>query len=311
MPKSGTWYSSVFFWVLFTSIAKRKPIKLKNLEKTIDKKKLKLKCKRISCCDKFYIGHTNCPGFEDYFKSIDPEFYTKWSLLKYPTPYNWLQKYLERDGNWNKLNPAITKDSRIVYLCRNPFDHFVSFFNHVQNHKDESHRFFTDKNGKKTKIETIEQFIFDFGALNGFIKHYLTFKKMQESFPENVKIIYYSELMESPRASFQEIIDFLDLGLTPRYKKYFEHALELSGKDSLSEIESRINRSLADDQLEDSKHIRSGNVGEWKKYLSNETVKVVVEKMKEYGINIVEFPALAHEKLSASYISLIFSCLSI
>ena len=98
-------------------------------------------------------------------------------------------------------------------------------------------------------MRTVRDYIFGV-RLDAYIKQYLTFKIMEELYPQNILLIKYEELVRSPRATFINVLSHFghDVNNSEHLEK-IEQALALSSKDSMQKIENLIGHSLGNDQI--------------------------------------------------------------
>lgn len=285
MPKSGTWYSK-YFMFFYTSLllgedgySQRFDIP-KNF---VDERGRKLV--RSIGINELSICHTTCPGYEtllgDYAEAWEKlQFYT--SGLNHGHSYLAEHSYL--------YNPARNDEVRIVYLVRNPLDQALSAFRHIINHIDPLHRTYTDFSGQQNIIYDVREYLFTVG-LETYIKQYFTFKVVKEAFPDNLHIVHYEDLVRKPDETFNSILDFMGHNVVASGNQIkFQEALKASSKDSVSKIEGQMGRALANDQADpNERHIRDGQPGRWKDYLSAEDICSVEERFARYGIELAEF----------------------
>lgn len=285
MPKSGTWYSKYFIH-FYTSLllgedgyANRLDI-VKNFCCEEGRKLVRtLGINELSVC------HTTCPGFE----SLLGDYKESWEKLQfYTSGLNHGRSYL--DEHSYLYNPARNEEVKIAYLVRNPLDQSLSAYRHIVNHKDPLHRTYTDVNGQQNIIFDVRTYLFSVG-LETYVKQYLTFKLVKAAYPDNVKIFHYEDLVRDPEKTFKSVLEFFGHNvLTDGNEAFFEQALKLSSKDSISKIENELGRALANDQADpNERHIRDGMPGRWKEFFTPEDVLAAQERLNKFGIDLSEF----------------------
>lgn len=244
--------------------------------------------------DTFFITHTLCPGFEELGDRSSAE----WKALYVPFGYNPGESLIRDLDKWEDLYPMKNPLARIVYIYRNPLDHFVSYYRHTLNHKDESHRLKILPDGQKQPITDLRDFIFNAGALGACIKHYYSFLRMKEAYPQQVLLMPYERLTAQPETAFAEIMAFLNI---PVHTQLFPDALKMCSKQSLMKIEAEMGRALGADQTKGSeKHIRDGKVGKWQEHLSAEDIERIEAVFNAFGISLKDFIITETSETAAS-----------
>lgn len=293
LPKSGTWYSHAFFWC-YDQLLQNPGNYLKgkfrpDLENALQNNRIRNQTTHTGTLgiDKLHICHSICPGFHD----LEELHRQRWEALHFPvTGYNWAEKELRYLGEWDLLNPKVNPQSKIVYLYRNPLDHFVSYFRHSQSHVDDSHRFKYLASGSRLPITNIHDFVFSFGALSAFIKHYYTFKQMQLHFPNNIMMMPYEHLTANPKQIFHQILSFLGAAPdNPTKLKLLKDSVDMCSKESLMKIESKMNKALGNDQFAGERHIRGGETGKWKSFFSEKELIAVEMALRSFKISLNDF----------------------
>ncbi len=292
LPKSRTWYSHSFFWC-YSQLLRRSDDYL--MGKFVPDLLVALRDKEIGHKSTYhsdqglhdmYICHAICPGFQE---SEDIRHH-EWESLYFPLPYNWGETYIQEEKSWDSLNPAGNADARIVYLYRNPLDHFVSYYSHIQNHVVDKHRYYLLPDGKRRKIKNLHDFVFEFGALGAFIKHYYSFRQMAALFPGQVMLMPYEQLTTDPRNAFEALLSFIGMPMDNPLKRYmFSEALTMSSKESMVRIEETLGRSLIGDQINNGRHIRDGRIGKWKEYFSDGDVRKIESIFRMFDMSLNEF----------------------
>ncbi len=238
--------------------------------------------------DKLYIAHVVCPGFNE---SVNDPLYQQWQTLQFPiTGYNAGEWQFRDLVDWNLLNPAINPDVRIVYLYRNPLDHFVSYYKHAQNHADKKYRLKILPNGMQAPINNLHDFVFGWNGLSGFIKHYYAFRQMRALFPKQILLMSHEQLTTDPHHSFHDILSFFGAPPDdPIKKQIFEAALSMSSKSSLMRLESKIGSSVAGDQMSGGKHVHDSFIGAWRTHFSDDEIEAIESVMNLFNITLNEF----------------------
>jgi hypothetical protein len=292
LPKSGTWYSHNFFLCYEQMLrhagdylqGRYKPDLLNALKnKTINTPSSHQAALDIK---KLFICHTVCPGFSET-KDVRSG---QWEALYFPLFYNWGEELIREHKSWNLLNPAHNPQARIVYLYRNPLDHFVSFYNHAQHHVNENHRRKLMLDGTQAPIESMHDFVFNAGVLGAFIKHYYSFRQMHLHYPQQILLMPYEQLTQQPRDAFTKILTFLGAPPdTPVKKCLFDYTLDMCSKDSILAIEAKLKRSIVGDQIGEAKHVQDGEIGKWQKHFSKTELEKIESVFERFDITLKDF----------------------
>lgn len=293
LPKSGTWYSHTFFWYYGELLRHADEFLAGNfqpdLETILKNQKMSQETYHPDTLgvDKLYIMHSTCPGFHD----LNDTRYSIWQTLHFPNMgYNLGEPHFDRTNDIELLNPKTNSDARIIYLYRNPLDHFISYYHHTLKHKDNRHRLKTLTDGSQSPITDLRDFVFEYSALGAFIKHFYTFKQMQQKYPANVLMMPYESLTTDPAEGFAKILEFMGAAPdSPTKQILFKEALLNSSKESLSAIENKLNMALAGDQTGNEKHIRDGAIGKWQQQFNEDDIAMIEAALNIFGISLNDF----------------------
>jgi len=303
LPKSGTWYSHAFFWcyeqLLSHSDAYMQGRFMPDLARALRGKSIRNKSTHRDTLgiDGLFICHTTCPGFRE---SGDAR-YGQWDALHFPLPYDWGQMYLRHHNKWEMLNPAANPGARIVYLYRNPLDHFVSYYQHALQHVDDNHRYRTLPDGTRVPVANLHDFVFDFGALGAFIKQVYSFRQMQQRFPGQVMLVPYERLTTQPAETYAAMLSFLGAPPdTPLKRRLFDDALCMCSKESLMAVESNLNRSLSASHVPEGRHIRDGRIGKWKAHFSCADLEAIESVLNAFAMTLADFNLTDGESSAAA-----------
>ena len=174
MPRSGTWRSFYFLEFLDLFLSGRQTFNTR----------FDLEVYHALRLGKVHI-HTICPGFGD---ACHGEERRKWDALEFYVPgFNYgYGKFIE--GNERVFSPAINGDIRIVYIYRNPMDQCVSYFRHIEHHRQPSTRSYVDSDGAEKTIENLKHYIGRVG-IDAYIKQYYTFHVMKKAYPAGIQVL--------------------------------------------------------------------------------------------------------------------------
>jgi hypothetical protein len=296
IPRSGTWYSLLFFWA-YDQLLKDKwwhfltgatPSIIDGvLEGVAADKRHKMSdvqdFSETLGINPFYVFHTVCPGYE---RAEDP-LRLQWEQLNFSLPYNSHERFGE---DAKRLDPEQSSQARIVYLYRNPLDHFVSYFRVTQAHEWDVPRTKDDGSGKRVPVTDLHDFIFNASALESYLKQFHTFKVMSRLYPKHVLMIPYEAFSSDPGLWFHRILAHIGApvrGLLAR--KAFNSAFNMTKKGSIVEIERRMNRSLSGELRGSERHIGSGKVGQWKGRLSDAEISAIEAAFGKLGYSLADF----------------------
>lgn len=277
MPRSGTWRGHYFFEFLDLHLAGRSVLNTR-MELEIYHA---LKVGKISV-------HCICPGFPELCHGPLRE---KWDALSFISEgFNYGYKKFVAD-NLQVFAPDLNSKIRIIYLFRNPLDQAVSYFRHSRHNRD---RAWTTReegaNGAQIELTTPSEFLRG-GGLESYIKQFVTFAALAPAFPQNILMVSYEEVMRGPERAFERMLGFWNFQLdSAERREAFQRALNSSSSASLKNVEAALNASLARDQTEPSEsHMRGGEIGKWRRFLSQDDVTFAEARLGEFGLSLQRF----------------------
>ncbi|KAK6129764.1 hypothetical protein DH2020_036471 [Rehmannia glutinosa] len=161
--------------------------------------------------------------------------------------------------------PASIRESKckIIYLCRNPLDQFIS------------HRHFSLKNKFQKDVvpleldEAFDRFCQGIHSSGPFWDHMLGFWNAHLKNPEKVLFLKYEDLKEDIAFHIRKIAEFLGYPFTEEEEKQrlVEQIAKLCSFENLKNLE--VNRSgYVHGVVEKSSFFRKGEVGDWTNYLT-------------------------------------------
>ncbi|XXG47829.1 hypothetical protein AAC387_Pa02g2404 [Persea americana] len=161
----------------------------------------------------------------------------------------------------------IKSDCRIIYLCRNPKDTFVSlwhFFNQI-----------LPDNVKPVPIEeAFELFYKGISPGGPFWEHVLGYWKASLERPERVLFIKYEELKEDPTFYLRRLAEFLGCPFSEEEERkgIIEKIQRLCSFESLRSLD--VNKSgKTEVGIETKIFFRRGVVGDWENHLTAEMIE--------------------------------------
>lgn len=184
-------------------------------------------------------------------------------------------------------NSVKKSNSKIVYLCRNPFDTFVSSWHFLDKVKPESFPAFS----LEEDFDLYCKGIIGFGP---FWDHMLGYWKESIEKPEKVLFLKYEDLKEETCLHLKRLAKFLGFPFSLEEERYgvVEEIVKLCSFESLKELEVNKNgRSIKN--FENKNLFRKGKIGDWMNYLSPRMVErlsnIIEEKLGGSGLKFKVF----------------------
>ncbi|GFZ02447.1 sulfotransferase 2B [Actinidia rufa] len=186
---------------------------------------------------------------------------------------------------YHALPPSIKSFAigcRIVYLCRNPYDTFISAWH-----------FFTKARPDSLKSLSLNDAfdmycrgVFGYGP---FWDHVLDYWKESLERPQKVLFLKYEDLKENPILHMKRLAEFMGVPFSIEEEKegLIEEISRLCSINNLRELD--VNKTgKFDPYFENKTLFRRGEVGDWVNYLTPEMVerldKIMKEKMDGFGL---------------------------
>ncbi|XP_030528768.1 cytosolic sulfotransferase 5-like [Rhodamnia argentea] len=181
--------------------------------------------------------------------------------------------------------PQSVRDSecKLVYLCRNPKDTFVSLWH-----------FMNKVNPEKGQIplpECLDNFCRGMSHYGPYWDHVLSYHKASLEMPEKVLFMTYEEMKEDPRAHVRRLAGFVGCPFSEEELRdgTVEGILRMCSFDNLSALE--VNKSgKSSTRLENKVYFRRGEVGDWVNHMSAEMGEridgVMEEKLRGSGLKL-------------------------
>ncbi|XP_039162175.1 cytosolic sulfotransferase 5 [Eucalyptus grandis] len=180
--------------------------------------------------------------------------------------------------------PGSVRDSRckLVYLCRNPKDMFISLWHFVNKLRPEG-------KGQTPLPKCLDKFCQGLSPYGPYWDHVLGFHKASLEMPELVFFLMYEEMKEDPRVHVSRLADFLGCPFRDEELRdgTVDGILRMCSFDNLSSLEVNKSGKLWTGQ-ENKWFFRRGEVGDWVNYLSAEMAdridQVMDEKLHDSGL---------------------------
>ncbi|CAA2981180.1 cytosolic sulfotransferase 12-like [Olea europaea subsp. europaea] len=181
--------------------------------------------------------------------------------------------------------PKTVHDSacKIIYLCRNPKDTFVSLWHFSNNLKP-------DKTGTNSLEDAFDLFCRGVSPCGPFWDHVLDYWKEFKENSERILFLRYEDMKEEPGVHLRRLAQFLGCPFLAVEEEtgMVEEILKLCGFDNLSKLEINRTGKLANG-VENKAFFRRGEVGDWKNLLPISMVKTIdqITEQKFSGVGLV------------------------
>lgn len=162
--------------------------------------------------------------------------------------------------------PKSVVDSRckIVYLCRNPKDSFVSLWHFTNKLRPK------DK-GANSLEEAFDKFCNGVSLYGPFWEHVLGYWKESLERPEKLFFLTFEEMKEKPAMQLNRLAEFLDCPFSEEEKLNgtVDGILNMCSFDSLRKLEvNKTGKMFSGEEFK--AFFRLGEVGDWKNYLTDQ-----------------------------------------
>ncbi|KAM5567486.1 cytosolic sulfotransferase 12 [Rosa sericea] len=180
--------------------------------------------------------------------------------------------------------PESVKDSacKVVYLCRNPKDTFLSLWHFTNRLRPEGR-------GTNPLEEALEKFCRGVSLYGPFWDHVLGYWNESLKRPERVFFIKYEEMKEQPGFHLRRLAEFLGCPFYPEEEAQgvVDNILRLCSFETLSNLDVNKNGKLSSGE-EHSAFFRRGEAGEWRNLLTAEMAeqldRITEEKLQGSGL---------------------------
>ncbi|KAK6230828.1 hypothetical protein QUC31_002346 [Theobroma cacao] len=178
----------------------------------------------------------------------------------------------------------LESNCRIVYLCRNPLDQFISEWHFIVNH------FPINEHVRPISIEEgVDKFFKGIHAFGPFCEHVLGYWRMSLESPERVLFFKYEDLKEDISSNLKKLADFLGYPFSEEEMRQgvVEGISELCSFETLKNLEvSKTGKS--DVRFKNSAFFRNGKVGDWINFvnplIADRMVQLFEEKLGNAGL---------------------------
>ncbi|KFK25092.1 hypothetical protein AALP_AA8G065200 [Arabis alpina] len=169
---------------------------------------------------------------------------------------------------FGSLKDSIEKPGvKVVYLCRNPFDTFISSWHYINNIKSESVSPVTLEEG----FDLYCRGVIGFGP---FWEHMLGYWRASLKRPEKVLFLKYEDLKHDIESTLKKLASFLGHPFTKEEegKGVVKAIKDLCSFENLKKLE--VNKSSKSIKNFENRHLfRKGEVSDWVNYLSTSQVE--------------------------------------
>lgn len=170
---------------------------------------------------------------------------------------------------------VVDSGCRIVYLCRNPKDNFVSLWHFMNNYR-------TKANIEPLSLdEAVEQFCEGISLFGPYWDHVLGYWKGHLERAQKVLFLTYEEVMQAPAVHLTRLAEFIGCPFTMDEEKegVVGDIIRLCAFENLSSLEVNKNgkTQFVRTPIENSMFYRRGVVGDWVNNLTLEMVRRLEE----------------------------------
>ncbi|KAF7836227.1 cytosolic sulfotransferase 15-like [Senna tora] len=183
-------------------------------------------------------------------------------------------------------------DCKIIYICRNPLDTFISHW-HFSNNILSSQSLPT-----LTLEEAFEGYCEGMHPFGPFWSHILSYWNASRDKPSKVLFLKYEEVKANTNSELKRMAQFLDYPFTPEEESggVIDTIIELCSFKKMKELEINKSGKFAN-KIENKHFFRKGENGDWVNYFSPSMIeklsKVIEEKLDMESIFLASSPAPA------------------
>ncbi|KOM49624.1 hypothetical protein LR48_Vigan08g045100 [Vigna angularis] len=177
----------------------------------------------------------------------------------------------------------IESNCKIIYICRNPFDTFISAWNYFNKIKQHSLSVLT----MEEAFEMYCNGIIEFGP---WWSHMLGYWKESIVRPNKILILKYEDLKENVNLYVKRVAEFLDFPFTQEEESngVIESIIRLCSFEKMKDLE--VNKSGISCKIFENKHFfRKAEIGDWVNYFSpsmtEKLSKIMEEKLSGSGLS--------------------------
>ncbi|XP_054810873.1 cytosolic sulfotransferase 15-like [Prosopis cineraria] len=176
---------------------------------------------------------------------------------------------------FHSLPDSITKGKcKIIYICRSPFDNFVSFWSFANKVAPPSLP-------KLSCEEAFERYLKGFNACGPFWIHMLGYWRESKETPSKIMFLKYEDLKGDIKFYLNRVAEFLDcpFNFEEESNGFIENIIELCSFEKMKELE--VNKTGKFLMFEKKDFFRKGEVGDWVNHFSPSMAEKLSRVMEE------------------------------
>ncbi|KAK6244001.1 hypothetical protein QUC31_010410 [Theobroma cacao] len=172
----------------------------------------------------------------------------------------------------------LDSDCKIVYICREPKDAFVSLYH-----------FLAKRAPKKAEFVSLEE-AFDLfcqgkSVYGPYLDHVLGFWKASQARPGKVLFLKYEDMMKDTAPYVKRLAEFMGypFSLEEEEAGAVQRIVDLCSFENMSSLEVNKSglRKPHEVKVENSFYFRKGRIGDWKEYLTPEMAERLDKMMEQ------------------------------
>ncbi|XP_054810851.1 cytosolic sulfotransferase 15-like [Prosopis cineraria] len=178
---------------------------------------------------------------------------------------------------------AVKSKCKIIYICRNPFDHFVSFWLFIN-------KVIPPSLPKLSSEEAFERYSKGINEFGSFWTHMLSYWRESKVMPGKDLFLKYEDLKGDINFFSKRVADFLGFPFSPEEESngIIESIIELCSFEKMKELEANENDKFMQ-KYENKDFFRKGVVGDWVNHfclsMEEKLSKVIEEKLGGSGVS--------------------------
>ncbi|OIS95877.1 PREDICTED: cytosolic sulfotransferase 12-like [Nicotiana attenuata] len=179
-------------------------------------------------------------------------------------------------------NSVQDSESKLIYLCRNPRDTFISFWHFTNTLR----LHYIDTSSIE---EVFDLFCKGVSLFGPFWDHVLDYWKKSLENPKRVLFLMYEEIKENPEIQLKRLAKFLECPFSIDEEKcgVVDEILKMCSFENLSNLEVNKNEKLSTG-VENKVFFRRGEVGDWKNYFTTKMIEkldhIIEQKFQGSGL---------------------------
>ncbi|KAG5575978.1 hypothetical protein H5410_056112 [Solanum commersonii] len=181
--------------------------------------------------------------------------------------------------------PQSVQDSKtkLVYLCRNPRDTFISMWHFTNN-------LILHHNDTNSIEEMFDLFCEGVSLYGPFWNHVLDYWKQSIENPTKIFFLMYEEIKKKPKTHLKRLAEFLECPISIEEENcgVVDEILKMCSFENLSNLEVNTNGKFSTGEAYNL-FFRRGEIGDWKNYftiaMSDKLNHIIEEKFQGSGLN--------------------------